>query len=37
MLDDGKYLGSIWFLINCATLYLRLVAQIEKLSLDRKI
>jgi hypothetical protein len=30
-------LGSVWFVANCATLCLRLVVQIEKLTLGRKV
>jgi hypothetical protein len=32
-----EYLGHVWFMANYATLCLRLVVQIEKLNLGRKV
>jgi hypothetical protein len=32
-----QLLGSVWFVANCATFYLRLGIRIEELTLDRKI
>jgi hypothetical protein len=31
------YIGFVWFVANCVILCLRLVVQIEKLTLDRKV
>jgi hypothetical protein len=35
--DKEKDVRPVWFVANYVTLYLRLVVQIEKLTLDRKV
>jgi hypothetical protein len=37
VISDQPHLGPVWFVANYATLCLRLVVQIEELTLGRKV